>query len=299
MKQKYFKIFSKGVFALLFVFFIISCKKEVGPIIEPCIPCDSSLLDTSYIVSPAQPLDNKNVLIEDFTGVRCPNCPRAATKIHELDSIYSQQSRKIIPVAIHSSTGSFGQPHPGQEDYRIDEGIRINTMLNGKGIYPIGDVDRKKYPTESDVLVNFSTWSAYVSQQMAETPKVNIHLSVYYKPDSSNMMKVRVEVHYNVTSTDTNYLSVAILENNIISPQTLPNSSVDTHYVHMHILRDMFTPYNGVKLNASFIPGRVFIKEFKLPFKSNWNADNCVIVAFVHNRDSKFDVLQAEEIDLK
>ena len=41
----------------------------------------------------------RNVLIEDFTGQRCVNCPAATKKIEEL---HSQYGDRIIPVAIHS-----------------------------------------------------------------------------------------------------------------------------------------------------------------------------------------------------
>jgi hypothetical protein len=299
MENKCFKICKKYLLVLFIGYLVISCK-EVGPNIDfqPSIPW----LDTTYIVSPPRTVDPKNVFIEDFTGVACPNCPNAAVKLHELDSIYSLGPHKVVPITIHSSTGLFGEPYPGFEDYRIQEGLDIyQILLSGKQRFPEGDVDRKKYPTESSLLVKYLTWASYVSQQVLESSKVNIHLSVKYKSDSSNFINVRVELHYNIFSTDTNYLSVALVENNMVSPQKLPNSTIDSHYVHMHVLRDMFTPFNGVllPLTATLVPGRLFIGEFSLPFQSKWKADNCVIVAFVHNRDSKLDVLQAEEIKLK
>ena len=40
------------------------------------------------------------VLIEDFTGQRCKNCPNAADKIEQLKKEYGEEN--IIAVGIHS-----------------------------------------------------------------------------------------------------------------------------------------------------------------------------------------------------
>ena len=40
----------------------------------------------------------RNVLIEDFTGQRCTNCPKATDAIHEMQEAYGSS---VIPVAIH------------------------------------------------------------------------------------------------------------------------------------------------------------------------------------------------------
>ena len=41
----------------------------------------------------------KKILLEDYTGHKCGNCPRAAEKAEELKEIYGVQ---LIPIAIHA-----------------------------------------------------------------------------------------------------------------------------------------------------------------------------------------------------
>ena len=48
----------------------------------------------------------KKVLIEDFTGHKCPNCPQAANEIKAIQDIYGDQ---VIAIAIHTS--SFERPN--------------------------------------------------------------------------------------------------------------------------------------------------------------------------------------------
>ena len=40
----------------------------------------------------------KKVLIEDFTGFRCKNCPEAATELHAIEGLYEG---KIVGIGIH------------------------------------------------------------------------------------------------------------------------------------------------------------------------------------------------------
>ena len=42
---------------------------------------------------------NRPVLIEDFTGQACVNCPNATAAIHELQETYGEEN--VIAVAIH------------------------------------------------------------------------------------------------------------------------------------------------------------------------------------------------------
>ena len=50
----------------------------------------------------------KNILIEDFTGHLCKNCPDAA---RELDAIHDFYGSRIIGLALHVGT-TFGRPYP-------------------------------------------------------------------------------------------------------------------------------------------------------------------------------------------
>ena len=52
----------------------------------------------------------RKVLIEDFTGQRCPNCPKATDEIHHLQETYGEDN--IIAVGIHSGCLLYTSPSP-------------------------------------------------------------------------------------------------------------------------------------------------------------------------------------------
>ena len=69
---------------------IISCDIEEGPYIA----------DYDSYVNP------EKVLIEDYTGHLCPNCPEAGREIKAIQDIYGNQ---VIALAIHVSK-TFARP---------------------------------------------------------------------------------------------------------------------------------------------------------------------------------------------
>ena len=54
--------------------------------------------------------------------------------------------------------------------------------------------------------------------------------------------------------------------------------------MHKHILRDMFSSYQGDELSEDLEVGRVFEKEFKLSIDDGWNHDKLHVVAAVHHK---------------
>ena len=68
----------------------------------------------------------KNVLIEDFTGQRCTNCPNAAQKIHEFQEQYGKD--RVIAVAIHG--GGFGVDEIKPNGQPNPNGLRLARITN-------------------------------------------------------------------------------------------------------------------------------------------------------------------------
>ena len=63
--------------------------------------------DSSCVYDSSQISFVQNVLIEDYTGHTCPNCPEAARELQAIHDIYGDQ---IIGMAIHVSK-SFARPY--------------------------------------------------------------------------------------------------------------------------------------------------------------------------------------------
>ena len=68
--------------------------------------CDEKDADERYTYVPPVTAE-RGVLLEDFTGQACVNCPNATEEIHELQEHYGD---KVVAVGIHS--GQFSKKLP-------------------------------------------------------------------------------------------------------------------------------------------------------------------------------------------
>ena len=119
-------LYSLFIVASFFIF-TISCDKVDDP-----IPPNIDIVDTSIIWDDSVFSKTNNgiryVLMEEFTGHTCTNCPAAATEVDRLRN--KKYGEKFIPIAMHA-TEPFAAPKawpgaPGgsyQSDHRTDESL--------------------------------------------------------------------------------------------------------------------------------------------------------------------------------
>jgi hypothetical protein len=268
-----------------------SCM-EVGP------PVDMStgtpgLKDTTYLETTPENRQSRVVLLEEFTGVRCVNCPRAHTTIASLQSLYPG---RVAAVGIH--TGFYSVPYAGQaEDLSLPEGNNIETLLGSAQGYPSGAVNRRLFPGESGIIISDQKWSNYVNGERDVAPPVNVGLERLWL-SGGDSMRVDCRVRLNDSTTGPLYLTVYLVENNLVSFQLNPSPvGLDSFYVHKHVARKMLTPYNGVALQAPAFPvGRVFERSLLLGFGQGWRREECELIALVHRGGASGEVLQAARL---
>src|SRR5690554_1547522 len=83
---------------------------------------------------------NKNVVLEEFTGIYCVYCPQG----HAIaQSIKEANPERVTLINIH--TGGFAAPSGSDPDYRIPYGSAIAAQSGLTG-YPAGQVNRHVFP---------------------------------------------------------------------------------------------------------------------------------------------------------
>ena len=102
-------IFSFSLCALL----LVTCDKVDLPNIGTVTVNESC--DTIFSFSAATQT-HRNILVEDFTGHLCGNCPEAA---HELDQLHDIYGDTLIVISIHPNT-SFNEVQTGTGKYETD-----------------------------------------------------------------------------------------------------------------------------------------------------------------------------------
>lgn len=274
---------------LLFTVGINSCK-EVGPEIN--LGNNQNVVsDTAYMETPIAIPDLKNVMIEEFTGVRCPNCPQGHVTIA---NIKAQNPGRVVAISLHP-INSLGAPYSfSVQDFRSQEAQSLFDFLGQIGLEPAAGIDRKIFSGESHILLDRNKWTNYAAQQLSETPKANVEIGDSY--DSTNReLTIVAEIHYTQTVTEPNKLTVALTESNMVTAQ-LDGTVIDTFYVHKDVVRTFITNVQGDAVNTSTEAGRVVLRVYKTILDAAWKPENMHIVAYVHEYQNAKEIYQAKEI---
>ena len=213
------------------------------------------------------------VLLEDFTGQRCVNCPKGTEVIEQLLQTYGDKS--LVVVGIHGGPLGFA----GNAKYQglaTDAGNEYFTHW-GLEYQPVGLVNRHGE-------VKYTDWAAAVRDELAKPAPLELRVDA--KLDNG-----QINIKVNAYGTDgqvTGKLQVWLLEDSITAMQMMPDGKINTEYVHNHVLR---APVNGL-WGEDFAVGEGEHKERVLTFQPDaaWNPAHLSIVAFVYNNGG---VLQA------
>lgn len=213
----------------------------------------------------------KNVLIEDFTGQDCVNCPYAADAIHSLQDLYT--SNRVVAVSIHGGSLSIseddqyvtGLATPQGNDYTTHWGVRS---------FPKGMVDR------TGGLLDYEMWSAQVISRFAVEPKVEIEAEqVSFDAGTRTVtLKAAVKAHTAVSGT----LNVWLTESHVIAIQAMPTGTYNYDYEHNHVFRRALSAAYGDPLTLD--EEETQTKEYTYTLeRDSWNADNLSLVIFFEN----------------
>lgn len=240
----------------------------------------------------------RKILIEDFTGHRCGNCPRAAEKL--LD-IYNNNPDRIIAVAIHSElsgyfTAPLGATGKYSYDFRTELGKSIDQKfgISSVGI-PNGMVNRKK--NNNTVVIPYTQWENQVNELLSIPPDMDIQIKNYFNPNDSTLCSyVYVQALSNISGSFK--VVCYLIENDFINWQkdyNYPGEDIE-NYQHDHILRtQLSTTWGTLLADGSVSAGQTFVNGYSIKFNmEQWNPDNCYVIAFVYNENTD-EVIQVEQ----
>jgi hypothetical protein len=296
-----------AAFALVAGIGLVSCEKELGPIIKfdpPVVPTSDTLVDTSYVAMPEAAMPRR-VLIEEFTGVTCPNCPAGHQTVKAL--INGNPDRVS---SIGFQVFNFGQanPVPGEtrNDNRTQKATDLSNVTFGGILFlPAAAIDRVKDQGLNSMLLSRNLWTSKTTNRMQVAAPLNIGLTSRYDSATREVV-LKVRMAYTSAITTKNRLTVAIAENNIIDAQEISENGtirVINEYEHEHVFRDFITsPVGDPILDsvATKTAGRVLERYFVFKVDARWNPANCVAIAYVHNTEpDNAEILQVAETSLK
>lgn len=260
---------------------IISSCREEPPLIYFNL---YSVSDSTYTINNIPSAQPRNSLMEDYTGVRCANCPNAHDAAKNLSN--SNNGRMNI-LSIHPTDNPLGKPYTnftGYQDFTLKEGAELMSIFGTDKNLPSIGLDRIINNSKKKFLTNsVNNWTTTLVNQLSiKTPlNIDIENSIVSTNDS-----VRITCYITATEQvkDSVYLSLIMLEDKIVNPQENSLAEIDTFYVHDNVARGFITSHYGTYLKTNFTTGKVYRKQLTVPLLSNWNKDNCKILAFVHRK---------------
>lgn len=248
---------------------------------------------TDIIPLPKEDIDNwkneKVLLLEDFTGVKCTNCPDAAMEAHKLKEQYKHQ---LVILSVHASEQNFfSNPLGGYPDFRTEEATEwYNTFKPGPN--PIGTINRQNGPKG----YRYQEWAGIIAQSIDGTPNIRLLSATEYN-ENDKELKVSVYSKFLEDFPDKYNLTVCLMEDHIIGKQAGANGGDE--YDHRHVFRKTLNGAWGTELNEEIIPAEEeIVKNYSIKLDNNFNADNCYIISYIYDRDTK-EILQVTEKKIK
>ena len=185
---------------------------------------------------------NKNVVLEEFTGINCGYCPDG----HRIVKEYEENNPgRVFGINIH--TGSYAAM------YQTQWGTAIMNQTGLQG-FPAGTVNRHSFSGGATIL-NRGEFVSRGNQILAEASFVNVAAQASIDA-TTRVMTVNVEAYYTAdAATASNKLNVVLLQDSIIGPQSGASANpsqvtADGQYIHMNMLRDMLTGQWGDDITA-------------------------------------------------
>jgi hypothetical protein len=208
---------------------------------------------------------NKNVVLEEFTGINCVYCPQGHAVANQ---ITAANPGRVVVINVH--VGNYATPSAGQPDFRTPWGTSIagQSALTG---YPSGTVNRHVFSglgmTAGGTAMGRDKWTNASNQILAQASYVNIGATAEIDVET-RIVTVFVEAYYTGNSPQTtNKINVALMQNNTIGHQTGGSET----YNHMHRLVHMLTGQWGEEITTT-TETTLYTNTFTYTIPENYNS---------------------------
>lgn len=266
----------------------ISIILAVSAIVLAFASCDK--IEEPYIKDVVVTGD-RVVFLEDYTGVKCINCPEAAEIAHELLENYPSN---LVVVSVHA--GFLSVPLPGSPDFRTEAGT---TWYDAFDLHtnPIGTINRMK-KADGSYGYNSDAWGTKIDEEVQKDMSAYFDLIPSYD-ETTRTLDVTLRGEFAQELTGDFYIFAGIMEDSIQAKQLTPNG-MNNNYWHRHVFR---TPINGI-WGEPFFKGLTEVeqpiyKRFSITIDTTYNEDQCYVFAYIYDNALEGEILQAGQAKIK
>jgi len=231
--------------------------------------------------------ENKNVVLEEFTGIYCGYCPDGHLRA---TNFAAANPGDVVLINVHA--GPFANPSGNDPDFTISYGDSIDLISDVAG-YPAGNINRRVFSNFSQnpggIAMSRGDWASAGGTVMGEASYVNVAIEGDIDI-TTNVLTVDVEMYFTANAPSDVNLNVALLQNNISGPQSGSSGNPsqvnpDGTYNHMHMLRELLTGQWGEVITTT-TSGTTVTRQYTYNIPANINnipvsIGDLEVVAFV------------------
>lgn len=222
----------------------------------------------------------RNVIVEEFTTEKCPNCPTAANGLHQALGSKASYAERVIPVCHHAGFGTDWLTRP------CDEELLPLYNANGQTYAPAFMFDRQ--PIYDNMLVQGTKGNVVGINQKNDfiecidgTLALPTHAIVGITLKKVDSMDVTFEVsvmHDGLLAMQNPTLTVYLTEDDIKAKN---QQGADGAFYHQHVIRWD----NGAWGETVSFNGNSFKKTYTVTIDEEWVSEKMHIVAFLANHN--------------
>lgn len=234
----------------------------------------------------------RRALVEELTGVRCPNCPDGTAALVGLGATLGDE---LIVVSIHAAPG-YDKPYTGESkyDFRTADGTAMANYLGNASFFPTATVNRRLLPNGTSLYLPRASWASAISSDLDKDATVDLRINPVFNA-ANRSLSITVDVKPLENLSGDHLLTVLITQDSIVDYQKVDLDKIPD-YTHRHVLRDVVSSPTGDVIAEPMTAGSTITKTFNLTLPADWDEKHCSIVAFVHRGgDPDKEVIQAAE----
>ncbi len=237
------------------------------------VSCDDIASDDRYFeVEDITPV--RNILIEDYTGQLCLNCPNAHEVMEALEEKYGEN---VVPVSIHAS-GALALNRrvtnfaSGRIGLGTPEGAYYYEQI-GNPALPYGVINGR-FSGASE------TWTSNAKIQLTLPSALQININPVADIQAN---EIKIDIELMPEENMEGQLMVWIIENGIVAQQLMPDKTTNKEYVHNNVFRAAVNGQDGeaVTLTKAQSHHSSYTIEIRDNKEEKWNPENLYVVSFL------------------
>jgi thiol-disulfide isomerase/thioredoxin len=217
----------------------------------------------------------REVVIEEFTGTWCPNCPDGHNILKQIESA----NPNVVHVVGMHNADAFTIPYE----------VAIENAFNVAG-FPRAAIDRATYSLGNAFVMSRSHWTGATAARLNITSPVEMNIDPSYDKQTRTLT-VNVDYTFKADVNEETRLTCVLLEDSIIANQ----SGGSANYIHFDVCRALLSADNWGDANhpSTVAANATYNKTYSYVVPAAINEKNMRIVAFINKKNGTTPTLSS------